>query len=340
MTCPMTSGTITVVVPCYNYGRYLRACVESVLSQGVDARVTIIDDCSGDDTEAIGTALSLSHPAVTFHRHQKNIGHILTYNEGLGNVETDYVLLLSADDLLAPNALQRAIEVLDARPDVALLYGDVVEFSGAPPDIGDQGPAVVKVLAGQDFIVRSCSDIWNPICTPTAVVRSSAQRAVGGYRPTLPHSGDREMWLRLATQGDIAELAGSVQAFYRQHDVNMHKQWFYDPLINDRETRRAYETFFDGCGSGVGDIGSAKSLFARRMAERGVWWSFQKLKRGQILGAATCLRFAASVWNNVPEAAIGMFDVRQFIPLQYAVRERRRRRLQGGSVAGHVPGVT
>lgn len=340
MTRFMASGSITVVIPCYNYGRYLQACVESVLSQGVDVRVSIIDDCSSDDTEAVGLALSRAHPSVTFHRHQKNAGHILTYNEGLGKVETDYVLLLSADDLLAPGSLQRAIDVLDTHPDVALVYGDVVEFSDVPPVLDQQRPADLKVWAGPDFIFRCCSETWNPICTPTAVVRSSAQKAVGGYRTTLPHSGDREMWLRLATQGNVAELAGPVQAFYRQHDTNMHRQWFYDPLVNDREMRRAYETFFDDYGSIVMDLDRIRTLFARRMAERGVWWAFQKLKRGQVLGAATCLRFAASVWNDVPETAIGMLDTRQLTPVRHALRERRRRRLRTRSLAGDVSSAT
>ena len=34
------------------------------------------------------------------------------------------------------------------------------------------------------------------------------------------------MWLRLATHGNVAELRGSVQAFYRLHDLNMHRRWF------------------------------------------------------------------------------------------------------------------
>ena len=40
--------------------------------------------------------------------------------------------------------------------------------------------------------------------TPSAIVRTSAQHRVGGYRPELPHSGDLEMWLRLAAVGSVA----------------------------------------------------------------------------------------------------------------------------------------
>ena len=51
--------SVDVIVPCYNYGRFLRECVESVLDQdGVDVRVLIIDDASADDTPDVGRALA------------------------------------------------------------------------------------------------------------------------------------------------------------------------------------------------------------------------------------------------------------------------------------------
>ena len=49
---------VDVIVPCYNYGRFLRECVESVLSQPVEVRVLIIDDASTDDTPEVAAALA------------------------------------------------------------------------------------------------------------------------------------------------------------------------------------------------------------------------------------------------------------------------------------------
>src|SRR6185437_3108423 len=99
-----------VVIPCYNYGRYLRECVHSVLSQaGADVRVLILDDCSRDATPEIGAALAAEDSRVEYRRHAVNRGHIATYNEGLiGWAAAEYCMLLSADDLLTPSALSRA----------------------------------------------------------------------------------------------------------------------------------------------------------------------------------------------------------------------------------------
>jgi glycosyltransferase involved in cell wall biosynthesis len=322
------AGSLSVVIPCYNYGRYLRACVESVLAQNVDVDISIIDDASTDDTERVGSLLADEDPRVTFQRHVKNCGHIATYNEGLERAQGTYSLLLSADDMLAPGAMRRACEVLDAHPDVVLLYGDVLEFSDVPPPVVEPTAAPeVNIWTGQDFIAKCCKEVWNPVPTPAAVVRTSAQKAVGGYRPALPHAGDREIWLRLATQGNVAELRGTVQAFYRLHDLNMHRQWFYDFLVNEREFRTAYETFFKHSGPFVQDSDKLQRLCSQRLAERGIWWAYQKLRRMQVRGALECLQFAASVWRDKPEDGVSLLNVRDVLPpLSYAIRERQRRK--------------
>src|SRR5437016_876838 len=107
-------ASVDVVVPCYNYGRFLRQCVGSVLAQeGVDVRVLVIDDCSSDHTPEVGRALAAADPRVEYRRHPVNRGHHPTYNEGLAWASADYCLLLSADDLLTRGALARAARVFE-----------------------------------------------------------------------------------------------------------------------------------------------------------------------------------------------------------------------------------
>ncbi|MFP3675053.1 glycosyltransferase family A protein, partial [Bacillus sp. SIMBA_031] len=94
-----------VVVPCYNYGRYLPDAVHSALSQdGVDVEVIIVDDASTDDTAAVAHRLASADARISVVIHEDNQGHISTYNDGLSRAAQRYVTLLSADVLIAPGA--------------------------------------------------------------------------------------------------------------------------------------------------------------------------------------------------------------------------------------------
>src|SRR3954471_18429980 len=105
---------VDVIVPCYNYAHFLRECVSSLLSQeGVDVRVLIIDDCSPDNTPEVAAKLLAKDRRVEYRRHEINIGHIATYNEGLEWGTGAYMLLLSADDMLTPGAFRRAARLMD-----------------------------------------------------------------------------------------------------------------------------------------------------------------------------------------------------------------------------------
>jgi glycosyltransferase involved in cell wall biosynthesis len=123
-------SSVSVVVPCYRYGRYLEESVGSVLDQeGVDVRVLVIDDASGDDSPDVAREIASRDPRVEVSVHAANRGHIGTYNEGLLDwASGDYTVLLSADDRLAPGALKRATELLDAHPNVGFAYGNVLWF--------------------------------------------------------------------------------------------------------------------------------------------------------------------------------------------------------------------
>jgi glycosyltransferase involved in cell wall biosynthesis len=214
-----------VFIPCYRYADVLVQCVESVLSQdGVDVRVLVIDDCSPDNTPEVAAQLVAADSRVEYRRHASNIGHLATYNEGIEWADGDYCVLLSADDLLTPGALARATCVLQTNPQAGFVYGRALSwFSGSPAPVpataGESAPH--KVLPGGEWLAGVLHNGDNPICSPEVVVRTSLQHEVGGYRLDLPHTGDLEMWLRLATRADVA-FVDADQAVYRLHGSNMN----------------------------------------------------------------------------------------------------------------------
>lgn len=272
-----------VVVPCYNYAHFLPACVASVLGQdGVEVRVLIIDDCSTDDTPAVMAELT-ADPRVRGRRHETNMGHIATYNEGLlGWAEADYVSLLSSDDLLAPGALSRATALMERHREVGMVYGRAVYFTDH-----DHLPRAVplptgsKVWAGADWLAGRCRTAHNVISSPEVVLRTSVQRAVGGYRPSLPHSGDLEMWLRVAAVSAVGHVRGPAQAFYRIHQDSMLRTNWAEFLPDFEQRRAVFDAFFDDYGPRVRDAARLHDLARRALARDALWAACRAIDRGR-----------------------------------------------------------
>ena len=268
---------VDIIVPCYNYGRFLRACIGSVLDQpGCQVRALIIDDCSTDDSLDIAHAIAAEDPRVQVLAHTMNRGHIATYNEGIDWLASEYMLLLSSDDMLAPGALGRALDLMEAERSISFVYGPAIQFSHGTdlatqlsrrlPPSGRGG-----LVRGPDFIRRLCTKPVNPIETATAVVRTSLQKRVGGYRPELPHSGDLEMWLRLAAYGDVGEIP-EVQAFTRIHAHNMRHGYTADRVRADYEQRhRAFRIFFENQSERLENAERLARLAHRSLAEEVLW---------------------------------------------------------------------
>jgi Glycosyl transferase family 2 len=71
-----------LVIPCYNYGRYLQEGVDSVLLNDADYVVTIVDDASMDDTSEVGQRFAHTYPHVSYVRHAEHVGASHARNKG------------------------------------------------------------------------------------------------------------------------------------------------------------------------------------------------------------------------------------------------------------------
>lgn len=246
-SAPAARRRVSVVVPCYNYGRYLPSCVGSVLAQqDVDVDVTIVDDASTDGSAEVGESLAADDARVTVHRNRTNLGHIASYNVGFSMVTGEYVLLLSADDILTPGALGRAVALLEARPSVGFAYGWSVPFEGGALPPARTRSRSWSVWRGRDWVADRCQRGCNVIRSSDAVVRRSVLEKVGGYREDLPHSGDFEWWMRAALVCDVGMLGGADQIYYRLHGENMSRTQYASTIINLHETKRAFDAALGG----------------------------------------------------------------------------------------------
>ena len=119
---------VSVIVPTFNYGRYLNEAVESILAQGArDLEVIVVDDGSTDDTAAVLAR-------ITDHRvravRKQNGGVAAARNAGLDLARGRFVAFLDADDRWKPDKLERQLALLDSEPEVDIVFSDLSRFEG------------------------------------------------------------------------------------------------------------------------------------------------------------------------------------------------------------------
>jgi len=274
---------VSVVIPCYNYGEYLRACVESVLTQpGVDVDVTIVDDASSDDSVAVAEQLMAESDRVALIRHETNRGHIQTFNDALAAATAEFVVKMDADDIVPEGALARAVALLAAQPQLAFVYGHPHTFVTDPP--ADLATEVRDwtVWDGEEWAGAILDRAHNVIMQPEVVMRRSALEEVGGHREEVPEASDLNLWLRLASAGGVGRVNGPVQGLYRVHAKSMQRT-VHAGFLSDLNGRvAAIELFFAERGATLRDATGLQRRFRRAMALDAVGLA----RRAQDLGRA------------------------------------------------------
>jgi len=294
---------IDIAIPCYQYGRYLRQCVESVQAQELDGiRILIVDNGSSDETAAVARELAAADPRIEIRRFEQNRGPHAAFNEGIAWANGDYFNILAADDLMPPGALARAIDVMERSRDVVFVCGRDIAFNDGepiphvPPEANGDAPTV---LSGMAYIRERCHRP-NHYTAGSVIVRTSAQKRVGGYRDCLPHTDDLELFMRLALLGSVAEL-DSVQGLRREHGGNRYNEFWGDRIRDLKEREAAFESFF--CREGAVLIDRAPLLrhAKRRLASWAYWSAVSHMTQGKFKAAAALGRFAL---ERRPSAAL------------------------------------
>jgi glycosyltransferase involved in cell wall biosynthesis len=300
-------STVSVVVPCYRYGHFLADCVGSVLDEqsgfDVDIRVLIIDDASGDDSADRARDLAASDPRIEVRVHPENRGHIATYNEGMLEwADGDYFVLLSADDRLTPGAIGRAAALMDAHPEVGFVYGRPLHFQEGQPLPAARAsrwrPGDWDVHPGHWWLERRFREAQGCITSPEVVMRTSLQRKIGGYDPTLPHAGDIEMWMRAAAHADVGYIRNADQAYYRKHGANMSVVDFGGQLDDLRQRKIAFESALAKCADQLPDRERLSDLVHRRLARQALRRAVRAYDRGRTsaVPVAELVEFAGQCW--------------------------------------------
>jgi glycosyltransferase involved in cell wall biosynthesis len=121
---------ISIIIPCYNYAKFLPRAISSVTRQKLtNCEIIIIDDGSTDETESVVQALCEKNKEWKIHYvKQENSGAAAARNRGVDASQGQYVFFLDADDELVPRSVETVSEFLQKRPDVDALFGSHVSI--------------------------------------------------------------------------------------------------------------------------------------------------------------------------------------------------------------------
>ena len=200
--------TIAVIVPNFNDARYLPRCLRSVLEQEAPPdELLVVDDASSDNSIATIRSLIEGSPRARLHANPVNLGTNRTINESLERVESEYVLLLSANDFVLPGIFARARKCLARQPRPALWSAMVWLVDDADRTIRLH-PSPVVALRDTYLAAERCARlayrVGNWFTGPTLIYHRDTLRSVGGFDPAYGAPAD------FFTAVTIASLRGAA----------------------------------------------------------------------------------------------------------------------------------
>ena len=246
--------TVTVVISCFNYARYLRQAVHSAINQdGVVVDVIIVDDASTDDSLGVARELSSIYGSVQVLAHDRNQGVVRTFNEGAKAATGEFLVRLDADDVLTPGSLRRSTALARAYPSVGLVYGHPLHFSGDILPTPRSKATAWTIWPGREWLHDRCRSGMNVITSPEALMRRSVLDEIG-YQARLKHTHDMELWFRIAAFTDVAYVHGADQAWHRDHPNSLSAREV-DNKLDLMERFQAFDVLFKGKAREIGGSG-------------------------------------------------------------------------------------
>lgn len=221
----MSPPIVTIIIPAYNYGRYLGQALDSLLAQTLrEWECLVVDDCSSDNTVAVAGAYAARDQRIRCIFQKRNQGPNAARNRGLAFAQGRYVQFLDADDRLEQNKLRVQASFLDANPDIDLVYGPAryfycpSEFPGQPTEVPVRLPRVSG--EGEELLTWLVADNFLVVNAPLFRLKL-AQRA-GGCDPGARWVEDWDFWLRCALVGGRFRFleVGDDAALVRRHDAS------------------------------------------------------------------------------------------------------------------------
>lgn len=217
---------VSIIIPCYNDGKYLREAVASAQAQTYAACEIIIINDHSSDPHTIEVLRELTAEGVTvITTPDGKKGLSAARNTGIAHAKGAYILPLDADDKIAPTYMAKALALLESDPDV-VICGCKVRFFGLKHHRFQQPALTLSALVLEEYKL---------VCT--CLYRKNDWTRVGGYDESLVlGKEDMIFWLDLLAQGGKVAILPEELFFYRVRPRSMTAQVTGAPSEHDKLT--------------------------------------------------------------------------------------------------------
>jgi alpha-1,6-rhamnosyltransferase len=208
--------TISVLMPAYNYARYVGRAIASVLEQDYPPellRLVVVDDGSTDDTAAVVQELVSQHPERIELIRQPNSGASAAYNTALVASTGDLIAILDADDVWLPEKTSRQVSEFIANPRLGMVFCDMRVVDGQEALVRPSQVGTIGEFPRRAFARLLCQNVAT---ASSILIRRDLARPLP---PEIPYS---DWWfaLQAAEHHEVVYIPEQL-ALYREHGANL-----------------------------------------------------------------------------------------------------------------------
>jgi glycosyltransferase involved in cell wall biosynthesis len=279
----MNSPLVSVVIPTYNYGRYIGQAIDSALAQTYrPCEIIVVDDGSTDNTSEVLSGYGNKIRAFT----QPNGGPASARNRGIQCVQGEFIAFLDADDFWLPHKLERQLDVLRAFSGTAMISTEMVAITN------ESGMAVDPVKGGTPISSTSIIRLrdlleYAPMIPSSVLIPKEYFRVLGFFDESLQGAEDMEMWWRVACHYPIVRVDERLTG-YRVHSGSISH--------NPESMLRNHLRFLDKAFTKLPQLRGKR--YWRRLAEARMYRevAYMRHVKGERLAAAAAIVHSVASW--------------------------------------------
>ena len=202
----MKKGKVSIVIPCFNQGKYLAETLDSVLAQTwSDWECIVVNDGSTDNTDMVAKEYLRKDNRFKYIV-QDNQGQAVSRNNAIHQSDGEFILPLDSDDIIAPTYIEKAINCFTSTPEIKLVYCNA-EFFGER-----SGTWALEEYNYDNFIWKNCIFV-------SSVFRRCDYDKTGGYNPNMKNRfEDWDFYLSLLGKEDKVIKLDEVLFYYRKKE--------------------------------------------------------------------------------------------------------------------------